>query len=194
MEKRFIKDTSGAFQSLYTDKVSGLNFGILTQGRGKRRKNVWHIYNHEKGDKAFSKIVDSFQDAKQFLIKNYPMQPHISLPLKKGMYCHSEKESGFAHLGKIGNHYYIWGKNTKRPVAIVLGEKDDHEVAEQTAQAIVTAMNGTYGKNINPEKLSELILRVEHVTKNCSYANEYQRRLFEKMSEALKDTKYKTIS
>lgn len=153
-DKRFIRDNSGAFQSMYTDRVSGLNFGILTQGRGKNRRNVWHIFDRH----GFSKIVNTFKDAKDFLIENYKTKPAINLPLKKGMYCYSEKESGFAHLGKIGNHYYIWGKEkSTRPVAIVLGEKDDLTVAEVIATSLITAINETIGKNINPVKITELI-------------------------------------
>jgi hypothetical protein len=69
-KNRFVKDTSGMFENLYTDTVSGLDFGILTQGRGKRRRKVWHIYSRD--NHSFSHIVPSFKAAKEYLLNNYP--------------------------------------------------------------------------------------------------------------------------
>jgi hypothetical protein len=60
----------------------------------------------------------------------------------KGTYCHSIKKSGFAHLNRIGNHFYIWGNNDvdeRRPVAIVLGEDGTAEGAEEAAKLIAAA-------------------------------------------------------
>lgn len=74
--KRFVRDDSGMFQALYTDTISGLNFGILTVGRGKRRRNVWHIF--DGNNYSFSKIVPSFKAAKTFLSSfNHKFQTNI---------------------------------------------------------------------------------------------------------------------
>jgi len=74
-------------------------------------------------------------------------------------------------------------------VCTVKGETK--EECEQTAQAIVTAVNCTYGANINPEKISgsvEVLQDLEHHIRN---GYEIPLWLKQKLNEALNNIKYK---
>lgn len=66
---------------------------------------------------------------------------------------------------------------------------DKLEIEQENAQAIVTAVNCTYGANINPEKIQELIEASEDYVRETDYE---KKKLSEiKLRRALNSIKYK---